>query len=259
MAGDYIVIAFVSDTVAHARLQRAFGNRLVATSSLQELEQAFTAHRPNVVIFQVHSALGPEMGLVIKRIFQTRHCGLIAVYADLRTDHVKGLLSLGAAGASRLIVRDQDDDPVQLRQIARDAAQVGVDSQLSALARDLAPSLVSAVVDYCLCDDADAVTAISVATKLGLSRRTLSKRLSQLGVPGVSFVLTRTRVLLAVGLLLRGHKSEKVALRLGFSSASALRNMLRRHTQLRPSELASHGDLGYWCEKLLNPGNNRGS
>lgn len=248
-----VVLAFVSDIILHARLQRTFGARLVATASLRELEQTFETRFADLVILQLHGTPGDETALVIKRIFRTRLGGLIAVYADLRSDHPKDLLSLGAAGASRLILRDLDDDPVQLRNIARDAGKLRVEQQLSAFASNLAPSLVNSIVDTCLREGPGVTTAASIASVLGVTRRTLSKRLCQLGVPGVSSVISKTRVLLAVGLLLRGHRPEDVAFRLGFSSASALRNMVRRYTQLRLSELASQGDLAYWCEKLLVP------
>jgi transcriptional regulator GlxA family with amidase domain len=115
----------------------------------------------------------------------------------------------------------------------------------------LAPSLVSTIVDHCLRQRTLGITAVDVANSLGVTRRTLSKRLQYLGIPGVSAVLARTRVLLAVGLLLRGQKPEHVAFQLDFTSGSALRNMLRRHTGLRLSEIPSRGDFAHWCERLL--------
>jgi AraC-like DNA-binding protein len=83
-----------------------------------------------------------------------------------------------------------------------------------------------------------ALTVVDVADAVGLHPRSLHRRLQRVGLPSPSSSISWSRLFVAVRLMREGTRSvEDVALSLRFSSGSALRNMLKRHSGLTPSEL----------------------
>jgi transcriptional regulator GlxA family with amidase domain len=73
------------------------------------------------------------------------------------------------------------------------------------------------------------------------SPRTLRRTLGRAGLPAPEELLAWRRLLHAGRLLDDGRSADGVARTLGFSSGSALRKCLKRHTGLRPRELRRQG------------------
>jgi transcriptional regulator GlxA family with amidase domain len=76
----------------------------------------------------------------------------------------------------------------------------------------------------------------------GSHRRTLDSRLRRAGLPTAERILGWCRVLHAAWRLDRSEDSvERVALAIGLTSASALRNYYRRYAGVPPTEVRAHG------------------
>ena len=72
------------------------------------------------------------------------------------------------------------------------------------------------------------------------------------GYPPPGTVIGWCLLLLSAALLATpGVSADRVALQLNFSSASALRNLLRRRTGLRPTELRTPTALAELCARFL--------
>jgi AraC-like DNA-binding protein len=122
----------------------------------------------------------------------------------------------------------------------------------AAVHRWLAPILLSA----------DGVTAVpELARAARCSPRTLRRTLAGAGLPPPEELLAWRRLLHATRLLDDGRSADSVARTLYYSSGSALRKVLKRHTGLRPGELRRQGGfaalaalfLGRCGERERNP------
>jgi AraC-like DNA-binding protein len=82
------------------------------------------------------------------------------------------------------------------------------------------------------------------ATAMGIHRKTLVDRLRSAGLPSPRTIIGWSRLLTAARLLDDpGRTVEQVALRLDFPSGTALRNMFKRYTGLRTSEVRENGGV----------------
>jgi len=166
----------------------------------------------------------------------------IAIYCRLEPLEAREIIALGKAGADLVVLRGYDVLHRTLRELlARTRARRIAHAVLPAV-EDTLPRSVVPVLAYCL-DHADAaLTVVTVARALSLSRKTLANRLAAAGLPAPSAIISWCRVLLAARLLEdRARSVEGIALALHFGSSAALRNMLRRYTGLRTSQIRAGG------------------
>lgn len=98
----------------------------------------------------------------------------------------------------------------------------------------------------------EAPRVAGLAAGLGLSLRLLNDRLRERGFPSAARILLWGRLLRAAGMMRgSGARMESVAWKLGYSSASALRRALRKHTGLAGAELASSQSVDFLLESLV--------
>jgi AraC-like DNA-binding protein len=91
-----------------------------------------------------------------------------------------------------------------------------------------------------------------VARALNIHRKTLVNHCSAEGFPPPGSVIAWCLLLLTAGLLATpGVTVERIAVQLNFPSATALRNMLKRYTGLRPSDLRAENALAELCAEFL--------
>jgi AraC-like DNA-binding protein len=196
-----------------------------------------------------------EMGIttapMVRRLRRDRPSLPILLYCRLDGTTARSIVALARAGVDDLILPDQGDIGLQLRQrffvagMARGAEQV-----LSELA-SLLPPTVEPIVAYCLRHAHAPLTVGQIAGALGVHRRTLVNRLATTAMPSPAAIISWARLMLAAHLLQeRGRSVESVALALGFGSGAALRNMLRRHAGVAPSELPAHGGWRFVVERF---------
>jgi AraC-like DNA-binding protein len=94
-----------------------------------------------------------------------------------------------------------------------------------------------------------------VARALALNRKTLANHCRAAGFPPPGAVIAWCLILLTTALLASpGITVERVAMQLDFPSATALRNMLKRYTGLRPADLRNATALGTLCTRFLDAG-----
>jgi AraC-like DNA-binding protein len=86
-----------------------------------------------------------------------------------------------------------------------------------------------------------------------IARRTLDERLRRSGFPSAEELIGWHRILYAARELDRpGRTVESVAGELGFSSASALRNLYRRHARLTPIIARDRGGFAYVLDRFVD-------
>ena len=166
----------------------------------------------------------------------------VVAYCDHRRDRSTDILALARAGVHELVFRGADDvRPVLTSALASAVRHCTATELLEELQNVLPPNVVP-VVRYCLEHAAEPLTVQRIANALGVHRKTLVYRLRQARLPAPRAVIAWCRLLVAARLLEDpGRTVEQVALDLDFPSGTALRNMIKRHTGLRPAELRARG------------------
>lgn len=154
------------------------------------------------------------------------------------------ILRMARAGVSGLLLRGVDDAGAALRHalvVARD------DCAARLVMRELEPVLprpARAVVEHCVLHGREPLTVAGVAAALGVHRKTLVLRLRAAGLPEPRAVLAWIRLcLVAHALDESGVSIERIAMDFGYPSAPALRNLCKRLTGLRLSEIRDGGGL----------------
>jgi AraC-like DNA-binding protein len=199
---------------------------------------------PAALIVEPRDCDGRSTAGIIKQLVAAYPALPIIGYCHAGYEHSRDILDLGVAGAHELLFHGIDDSGVALRGVLTSATQACAGSQvLSAIARDI-PEALLPMFEFCLAYPERATSVQTVAQVLGVHRKTLVNYCAQASLPPPGAVLAWCRLLL-VGHFLEtpGRTVEGIALRVEFASATALRNMLRRYTGLRPQEVRERGGL----------------
>jgi AraC-like DNA-binding protein len=154
------------------------------------------------------------------------------------------ILAMARAGVHDLVRAGFDDVGFALGVALASATANCVIETVRGELEQLVAREVWPFVSWCLTRAHGAISIRAAAEALGLDRRTLVRRLDRAGLPHPRRIAGWCRVIAAARLLDEPiYTLEQVALRLDFPSGTALRNMLRRYTGLRPRELRENGGV----------------
>jgi AraC-like DNA-binding protein len=199
---------------------------------------------PLALIVEPRDCDGRSTASIIRQLVAAHPALPIIGYCHAGFEHSRDILDLGVAGAHELLFHGIDDSGVALRGVLAAATQACAAAQvLSAIAPDI-PDALLPMFEFCLAYPERATSVQVVAQVLGVHRKTLVNYCAQASLPPPGAVLAWCRLLL-VGHFLEtpGRTVEGIALRVEFASATALRNMLRRYTGLRPQQVRECGGL----------------
>jgi AraC-like DNA-binding protein len=199
---------------------------------------------PNALIVQPRDCDGRPTADIVRQLASAHPALPIVGYCHAGYEHSKEILELATAGAHELLFHGIDDSGVALRGILTSASQACAAAQvMRAIASDV-PAALLPLFEFCLAYPERATSVQAVAHVLGVHRKTLVNYCAQASLPPPGAILAWCRLLL-VGHFLEtpGRTVEGIALRVEFASATALRNMLRRYTGLRPQQVRERGGL----------------
>lgn len=176
----------------------------------------------------------------------------IVAWCPLSAEAMHEVLLLTKAGVDDVLVREYDDVDELLRGVLASARGRRTASEVLPLVAPLVPSDVLPII-ACSLELAGRATSVeTIARRLGVHRKTLVNRVAVAGLPTPSALIAWCRLLLAARLLEDpGRSVEQVALALDFGSGTALRNMLRRYTRLRPADIRACGGMRRVLELFL--------
>lgn len=152
------------------------------------------------------------------------------------------ILAFANAGAHDLVFHGVDDSGAGLRRVLDAAGHASAAAEIGLALAGLLPDRAEAIMTCCLNYPQTVRTVQAVASALGCNRKTLSKFCASHGVLSPEALVSWSRLFLAAAALERGTATvETVALELDFGSSTGLRNLLRRHSGLRPPDLRRGG------------------
>ncbi len=172
-------------------------------------------------------------------------------YVSHSLERARDLFDAGRVGIDALVISEQDDEPAAFADTLEQAEARGVAN----LARSHFDTLRPTVRDALLVTITRAhqrLSAESVARTLTLSRRALTRRLSDEGFPPPQQLVTWGRLIVASYMLEDQHRSaDSIALALDFPSGSAFRNTCQRYVHATPGEIRRRGGCEYVIRALL--------
>lgn len=243
-----IIVALVHDPGARIRFPQSLRGEaeVVFIDSADELSAALAPKQARVLIVQLHDRRGRAMTATIAAV-RTAHPNIaIMGYTRLRAGQGADILAASRAGLNALVLSDYDDVRSELRAAV---AHATADSVAERSMRQIVPGLPRAIrqiVELYLRNGRRNMAVTEAAASLGLTRQTLSRKLTDAGLPAPGALMSWARLLHAAHLLEDPDRSiERVAHEVDLGSATALRNMLKSYTGLLPREVRERG--GFSC------------
>lgn len=238
------LLALLPDQESRVRVRFAMGASDVRfVDRGEELLRHVALRTSASVLVSARDPMGAETAPLVRRIREGFRSTVILGYCEYgRSD--ADIASLVRAGVDDLVFRGADDVRVVLQEILVRAVRHSVAAQVIEDLGDALPPKVRPIVAHLLEHAGDPPTVDATAAALGVNRKTLVNRVARAHLPAPSTLIAWAR-LLAAGRLLEdaGRSVEQVAHLLNFESPNALRNMIKRHTGLRPLEVREHGGL----------------
>jgi AraC-like DNA-binding protein len=222
----------------HARVQ------FVGTTSELLAHLGDSRSLPTGLVVEPRDADGRPTAPIVRQLAAAHPALPIVAYCHAGYEHSREILELGVAGAHELLFHGIDDSGVALRGVLASATHACAATQvMRAIASDV-PAVLQPLFEFCLAYPERATSVQAVAHVLGVHRKTLVNYCTQASLPPPGAILAWCRLLLVGHFLETPSRTvEGIALRVEFASATALRNMLRRYTGLRPQQVRERGGL----------------
>ena len=241
-----IVAALVKDPVSRARLTDALRSEATVRNCERLIEVLALVEQglATIVVLDHRDYDGNAALPVVRRLRDEYPSVPVVMYLPMVALASGAVMDYARAGVSQLVFQGMDDFKTSLRS-AVDAALDQVSAgALSAELEPLIPSTIVPFLRYCLEHARRNITVEEVAAAMGVHRKTLVDRLKAARLPSPRAMLGWSRLLMAARLLEDpGRTIEQVALKLDFASGTALRNMFKRYTGLRTTEVRENGGV----------------
>jgi AraC-like DNA-binding protein len=247
-----MIAALIPSDTRLQRLRAALpaARSLVVCDGWSDLARECARGAALLVIFDLYADGAPDF----ERIRQLRtvapRAALVA-YVDPSRARPRDMFDAGRCGLEALVVLDENDAPEALASLIARATARGA----AALVRPRVNGLRRAVRDAVLLAVTRAherLTPERLARLIAVSRRALTRRLSEAQLPPPHQLLTWGRLVVAAHLLEDGTRSaDGVALALDFPSGSAFRNVCRRYVGATPLEIRARGGAAFVIDRLF--------
>jgi AraC-like DNA-binding protein len=248
------IAALVLDELARLRLRVALRHQqaeLWYCRLASELTNLVAERWTDLVIVEPWDAEGATTVAAVRQI-RSRYPALpILIYCTLTADSARQIAALCKAGADEVLLRGTDDTRSMLRELMRTATLSRVASEVCHRLSPRLPADAMMIVSYCAQHASAPLSVAGVARALGVNRKTLLNRLVSANLPAPGVVISWCRLLVAAWVLEQGDRPvEQVALALGFGSGTGFRNMLRRYTGLRPTQVRATGGFDMVADRF---------
>jgi AraC-like DNA-binding protein len=241
-----IVAALVRDPVSRARLADALKNEASVRycARLSEIEAMVEAGLTNLIVVDHRDHDGSPTLPSVRRLRYEFPSVPIVMYLPLSAAVSGAVLEYAKAGVSQLVFQGVDDVKSSLRTAMEAALDQMSAATLSIELESCIPATIGPFLRYCLEHARRDITVEEVAAAMGVHRKTLVDRLNAAHLPSPRAMIGWCRLLIAARALDdQGRTVEQVALKLDFPSGAALRNMFKRYTGLRTTEVRENGGV----------------
>ena len=159
--------------------------------------------------------------------------------------------ALSLAGVHEFLFIGVDDETHALRSLFDAAGQECAAQAVLDQIKPFLPMRLHYFCEYALAHPKEAASVAAIAKLLGTHRTTISRYCEQEQLPPPTELLSWCRLLLVAHLLEHTHKTvESMAIELGYPTATALRNKIKRYTGLRAGEIRNLGGVSLLLERF---------
>jgi AraC-like DNA-binding protein len=245
--GSPVVLTCVTDQNLRARVSDAIRDRgtLRFVPTFGELLASLrtSSVRTNTVVIPPRDASGREATSAVREI--AAHFPGIAIVAYCRSgvESSADIRGLAVAGVHEFLFAG-DDSRLAVRAVLEGAQrECAAEQVMTVLARTLPPK-VHPIVEACLARPSLVTTVEHLAAALGVHRKTLYNLCVGAGAPPPAELVTWCRLsLVAYVLSQTGRTVESLANEFEFASPTALRNVIKRYSGLRASDIRASGGV----------------
>ena len=241
-----IVAALVRDPISKARLTDALRNEATVRYSqrLSEVLAIVEAGLATLVVLDHRDFDGSPTLPTVRRLRDEYPSVPIVMYLPMSAVISGAVMEYAKAGVSQLVFQGVDDLKASLRSTVDAALDQVSASALGASLEPLVPANIVPFLRYCLEHARRDLSVEEVAAAMGVHRKTLVDRMKAARLPSPRAMIGWCRLLIAARMLDDpGRSVEQVALRLDFPSGAALRNMFKRYTGLKSTEVRENGGV----------------
>lgn len=243
---EHVVIGLVHGVVERARIASTLRGRamdVVFVDRIGELVDAVMhATMPiAAIIVEVRDAEGQPVHEVVGDLRAGGTGTPLVAYCRAGAEHSSDIRALVLAGAHQLLFHGIDDTGIALRHILEAAQQASVGERAAEELMRVVPAKLAPIVSHVT--RYPAIQHVSdLADALGYHRRTLVNHCAQAEFVSPQELLGWCRLAVAAELMAAsGRTIEAIAQQLDFSSDTGLRNMMKRYTGLKASEVRERG------------------
>jgi len=210
-----------------------------------ELLALLKAERSSVsaVMLEMRDADGRSTRDIVRQISVSAHSPPVLAYCRAGGEQSGEIRNFVLAGVCELVFDGIDDAGVALRALLSSAQQIHVGERVANELLTTLPRILGPFVRYVTAHP-DTQRVADVAEALGHNRKTLVNHCAQAVAPPPQELLAWCRLSVVAELLSTTPRTiESIALQLDFPSDTALRNMMKRYTGLRATDVRTHGGL----------------
>jgi AraC-like DNA-binding protein len=197
------------------------------------------------VILDIY-AMGPgslERIRGFKRRFPTI---AVVAYVTVTAERARDMFEAGRIGIDALVVADVTDAPQPLAAAIEQAERRSVAATLVRQLGASADPVIREAVTAAITRAHEGLTPETLARRVAVPRRVLSKRLIEQGFPPPHQLLTWGRLIAAAQMLEEPKRTaDAVAHALEFPSGSAFRNICHRYVGATPQQIRARGGAAY--------------
>jgi AraC-like DNA-binding protein len=256
-------LVLVTSRLARVRVEEAVARewpcRFVATVGQAYAALRETTVAPGIAILEATDAESISVAPLAILLVEVSPSTAIIGWCKAGAEQSRDILAFAKAGAHELIFEGVPEGARVIRRIVESSRQAVAGADVSRWILPALPACAHSFVDFAL-RHPEIATVAHLAQALAVHRKTLFVQCKRAHLPPPGTVLGWCRLAIAVHLLRHSHRPvEALALDLGFASANAMRNMLKRYANLRPSDIRNAGDTTVFLEALRraldgNPG-----
>jgi AraC-like DNA-binding protein len=255
-----LVLAWLPDPVAFTRLRRAVGldaasravHQIIPVHGWDQAGACAARSAPQILVFDPFES-GPAAMEACSHFHARFPSVALLPYAHFAGRTHRQLLPLATLGIRAVVSRDEDDDPLTLREVLEALLTSTVVGDVLDRIRDVVPPPLLPMVRGLISAAHRPLAPREVAGRLAHRHpNTLREHLRAAGLPPVNKLIVWSRLFHAANLLADVSRSvENVAHTLEFPSPSALRNQLQRYAGLTPRQVRAGGGTRAVVERFL--------
>jgi AraC-like DNA-binding protein len=195
------------------------------------------------VMLEMRDADGRSTCDIVSQIAVSELSPPVLAYCRARGEGSGEIRNFVLAGVRELVFEGVDDVGVALRAVLSSAQQAHVGERVANAMLTALPPILGPFVRYVTAHP-DTQRVAAVAGALGFNRKTLVNHCAQAVAPPPQELLAWCRLSVVAELLSTTPKTiESIALQLDFPSDTALRNMMKRYTGLRATDVRARGGM----------------